>query len=75
MRDKFSASVKQRLARRVGYKCSNPDCYRLTTGPHSNPRKIINIGVAAHIKAASTKGARYDASQTSAERKSIENGI
>jgi hypothetical protein len=35
----------------------------------------INVGTAAHIKAASPGGPRYDAAQTPAERSHIDNGI
>ncbi len=75
MRDDFSEKVKQQLARRVGYRCSNPDCRRSTSGPSLSTTEAINMGVAAHITAASPGGARYDASMTSDARKSYDNGI
>lgn len=74
-RDDFSLSTKRKLAERVSYFCSNPKCRRITVGPHSIVTKSLCSGRAAHIKAASPKGPRYDASQTSKERKSINNGI
>lgn len=74
-RDDFKPAVKILLAQRVGYLCSNPQCQRLTIGPRRGEVGANNIGVAAHIKAASTRGARYDSSQTPAERANAANGI
>jgi tetratricopeptide (TPR) repeat protein len=77
-RDDFSQQDKERLGKRVGFHCSNPDCGIVTIGSSSESNSSVNnIGVAAHIfAAASGKGARrYKASMTSEERKSIENGI
>lgn len=75
MRDDFDDKTKGILARRAGYRCSNPKCRKLTTGPQTHPAKAINIGVAAHIAAASPGGKRYDPTQTSVDRKSVGNGI
>ena len=74
-RDDFKPSVKTQLAQRVGYLCSNPNCQRLTIGPRKGEDGANNVGVAAHIKAASVGGPRYDANQSSSERASLENGI
>ena len=74
-RDDFSAKTKELLANRVGMKCSNPGCRKLTCCANTNPDKVTNIGVAAHICAAAKGGPRYDASMTPEERKSPENGI
>jgi len=75
MRDDFDNNTKDILAKRVGYRCSNPNCRKLTAGPQEDSSKAINIGVAAHITAASKKGPRFDANLTPIERKSIDNGI
>jgi energy-coupling factor transporter ATP-binding protein EcfA2 len=75
MRDDFTLSVKETLARRVGWRCSNPPCSQLTIGPHTEPTKTVNIGVAAHITAAAPGGKRYDSNLSPEQRKSIENGI
>src|SRR5262245_49442036 len=75
MRDDFSASTKDLLARRVGFHCSNPRCDRVISGPDSTGSKAVNIGVAAHISGASPGGPRFDASLTSDQRISAENGI
>lgn len=74
-RDDFTVKVKSRLAERVGMRCSNPACCKPTSGPRSDPSNAINIGVAAHITAASPGGPRYDASLLSNQRNDISNGI
>lgn len=74
LRDDFVGKVKEKLRARVGNKCSNPDCRVYTTGPGTED-KINNIGVAAHICAASPGGPRYDLNMTVKERKSFDNGI
>lgn len=74
-RDDFLVSTKELLANRVGRKCSNPMCRKLTCGANDDPEKCTNIGVASHICAAAKGGPRYDASMTPQERRSFENGI
>jgi hypothetical protein len=75
MRDDFKTQVKDILSKRVGLRCSNPNCRALTSGPNSSDDKATNIGVAAHITAASINGPRYNVSMTTSERSSIKNGI
>ena len=75
MRADFAQSVGTSLAHRVGLLCSNPDCRAATSGPKSQPEKAVNVGVAAHITAASLNGPRYDPSLTDRERRSASNGI
>ena len=74
-RDNFSTTVKDILAKRVGYVCSNPNCKKHTIAPNFEEDKITNIGEAAHITAAAFGGPRYDESLSPSERKSINNGI
>lgn len=75
-RDEFSARTKQRLADRVGNVCSFPECHRPTSGPSAEgTNATVNVGEACHIAAASPGGRRYDATMTSEERSSIDNGI
>src|SRR5690349_211383 len=74
-RDDFPNPVKQLLARRVGVKCSNPDCRKPTSGPHQLPDKTVSIGVAAHITGAAPGGPRYDSALLTAARRSAGNGI
>lgn len=73
-RDEFTNVLKNRLAKRVMYVCSNPSCRKITIGPDSESG-INNIGVAAHICAAASGGPRYDKNMSEKERKSIDNGI
>jgi hypothetical protein len=75
MADDFSEPVKRALASRVGNLCSNPECRALTSGPQEDPAKALNIGVGAHITAASPGGARYDADLLPEERSGPSNGI
>jgi hypothetical protein len=73
-RDDFSKPTVDRMAKRVGMKCSYPDCHAPTSGPDA-AGGITNTGIAAHISAASPGGARYDPNLSSEERSDIGNGI
>lgn len=73
--DEFPQKIKNILAGRVGWRCSNPLCRKLTCGPSSKEEKVINVGEAAHICAASEGGPRYRGSMSSEERSSYDNGI
>jgi hypothetical protein len=75
MSDDFSEPVKRALAARVGHRCSNPDCRALTSGPQDDPAKSVNVGVAAHVAAASPGGPRYDPDMLPEERSAPANGI
>jgi hypothetical protein len=74
-RDNFTSSIKRVLAARVCHRCSNPECRKPTSGPQEDASKAANIGVAAHIRAASSQGARYDPGQSASARSSADNGI
>ncbi len=75
MRDDFNEDIKRRIAGRVGYRCSNPRCRNPTSGPGIDPDRALNIGVAAHITAASPGGPRFDPSLRADQRSSIENAV
>jgi hypothetical protein len=75
MREEFTKKVKDTLAKRVNFLCSNPKCRRLTVGPNNNESKSTLVGVAAHIYAASLNGPRYNNELSNLERSSINNGI
>lgn len=75
MRDDFSAKTKITLQKRANLHCSNLDCQIHTSGWHTDDEKATNVGVAAHITAASEGGPRYDPNLTSKERKSAKNGV
>jgi len=75
MRDDFSENLKRALAARVGNVCSNPTCSSHTSGPHVDPAKTVNIGIAAHIAAAAPGGPRFDHHQVPADRSGASNAI
>ena len=71
----FSDATRKLLADRVGHRCSNPGCRRPTVGPHSDENKKMSCGEAAHIRAASPGGKRYDPDMSDQERVSASNGL
>ena len=75
MRDDFSKQTITKIAKGVGYRCSNPDCGKPTVGANAAQDGIITIGVAAHICAASMGGPRYNPAQTTQARRGRDNGI
>jgi hypothetical protein len=75
MRDDFTEETRRTLAARAGSRCSNPDCGALTSGPQLDSTKALNVGVAAHITAASPGGARFDVALRPEERRSADNAI
>ena len=75
MRDDFTSPIKTTIARRAGHLCSNPHCRRLTVGAAHGHDGSQNIGVIAHITAASPGGARYDANLTPQQRGGADNGL
>jgi len=74
-RDDFSIDVKRALSNRVANICSNPTCSAPTSGPHTDPSKALNVGVAAHITAAASGGPRFDSNLTALQRRHASNGI
>jgi tetratricopeptide (TPR) repeat protein len=75
MRDEFGANIRRIIAARVNHRCSNPECRAVTGGPQIDPAKAVNVGVAAHITAAASGGARYDESLSQEQRKHLNNAI
>ena len=71
----FSRDTVDKLGRRAGFHCSNPDCGALTSGPQEGNIGAINIGEAAHIYGARPGSARYTVTLSSAARGDITNGI
>jgi hypothetical protein len=71
----FLKPTKDTLAKRAGQICSNPDCRKRTSLPHTDENKAVNIGQAAHIRAARKGKARYDQNMTDEDRRAISNGI
>lgn len=74
-RDGFSDKTKRAIALRVGGECCFPGCKAVISGPSTNPEAFINVGVAAHIYAASEGGPRFNSAMTPQQRKSAKNGI
>jgi hypothetical protein len=74
-RDDFARAVRSGVAARVGFRCSNPSCQKITSGPAADASRALTIGVAAHVTAASPEGPRFDSSITQEQRNSIENAI
>jgi hypothetical protein len=75
VRDEFRGAVKTVLAQRAAGRRSNPACGAVTLGPELEPDSAVNVGVAAHITAASSGGPRYDPALASAQRAAAANGI
>lgn len=73
-RDHFDQGTKTLLARRVAFRCSNPDCGAPTIGP-GIADTAVSVGVAAHITAASRGGPRFDEGLTGEQRRHGNNGI
>jgi len=71
----FNAKTIEALSKRVAFRCSNPDCSKLTVGPNSEPFKATNIGEAAHIYGALPGSARYRNVMSDVERAMIANAI
>ncbi|MDQ2945003.1 MAG: hypothetical protein M3Y27_03530 [Acidobacteriota bacterium] len=71
----FSAATRKIIAERAGYQCSVLNCGRLTVGPGSGKNQVMNVGMAAHIYAASPGGPRGTGGLSAVERSEPENGI
>ena len=74
-REDFPQKTIEVVAKRAGFICSWPSCNKRTVGAGTAEDKVVNIGVAAHIRAASPGGPRYDHQQTKEERISPNNAI
>jgi len=72
---KFDAETKKKIGARAGWRCSFPDCGRVTVGPGANPDEFAQSGTAAHIYSKSENGPRGTGGLSAAERKSVDNGI
>ncbi|NRD51622.1 hypothetical protein [Corallococcus exiguus] len=74
-RDDFPKTVREQLAKRVGFICSRPECRTSTSGPNSTEGKATILGEAAHITAAAPGGPRHDKLLSNEQRSSIMNAI
>jgi hypothetical protein len=75
VRSDFSIETKRILAERANSRCSRPQCHAATSGPQLDPARALNLGVAAHITAASPDGPRYNPNLTDDQRRHPDNGI
>jgi hypothetical protein len=75
LRDDFTQRTIADTAKAVSYRCSNPDCQRLNVGSNADHDGVINVGVGAHITAASAGGPRYDESAGTDTRRGKDNCI
>src|SRR4051812_2163316 len=71
----FSQRTIETLAKRAGQVCSKPNCQTITSRPHTDETKSINLGEAAHINGARPGSMRYESNMTDAQRSHISNGI
>jgi hypothetical protein len=71
----FPKPVQDRLAKAVGFRCSNPECRKPTTASGEKGQETIVIGEAAHIYAKSNGGPRAKAELSAKQRKDYANGI
>lgn len=74
-RDNFKKSVIELVNKRVNGRCSNPSCRTPTFAPAAETLAVINVGIAAHICAASPGGPRYSPDMSSKDRGGFENAI
>ena len=76
-RAEFSEKTRILVAKRAGYRCSYPNCGKLTVGPDKDPGKAVDTGIGAHIYSAalSGKGPRGTGDLRKSELESPENCI
>jgi hypothetical protein len=75
MRINFPIKVRRVIAERSAYRCSFPECYRLTIGPGASDAEVSCTGVASHIYSASPGGPRGSAGLSPLEVKAPANAI
>lgn len=74
-RAEFSRRTREITAQRAAYRCSFPNCDRITIGPAKKTGKASCIGIAAHIYSAAASGPRGSGGLSPDELKSTENAI
>lgn len=75
MEARFTGPVRDLLAKRASWHCSNPSCGILTVGPTADDATASNLGEAAHIYGARPGSARYRDEMTDPARADVSNGI
>ena len=72
---RFTGPIRDLLAKRASWYCSNPACGILTVGPTADETTASNLGEAAHIYGARPGSARYRDEMTDPARADVSNGI
>lgn len=67
--------MKDLLAKRAGFRCSFPDCRKLTVGPGAGVHEVSLSGVASHIYSAADHGPRGREGLRPEEIRASTNGI
>ena len=75
MRINFSPRVKQRVAKRSGFRCSFPQCDKPTIGPAESTGDSVSTGVACHIYSAAERGPRGQGNLSPDQLADIENAL
>ncbi len=71
----FLPPIKLLASQRAGYKCSFPECGKVTIGPGPTPDTVSKLGKAAHIYAASPNGPRGQGAMSEDQLRSVRNCI
>ncbi|WP_143518145.1 hypothetical protein [Pseudomonas sp. PIC25] len=72
----FTEKTRTKLMFRAGHVCSNPECRAPTSGAkEGDDEGVLNMGVAAHICAASPNGARFDPKMKPQQIAAYKNGV
>ncbi len=75
-KNNFTERTRTKLMFRAGHVCSNPECRAPTSGAKEGEDEgVLNMGVAAHICAASPKGARFDPKMKPQQISALKNGV
>jgi hypothetical protein len=74
-RREFGKEKRHIIAARAGYRCSYPDCDKLTVGPGTASETFEDNGYAAHIYAAVPKGPRGQGKLNPVQLSAVSNGI
>lgn len=72
----FTAAVQEVVARRTGFRCSNPRCRKPTMGPFGTRfDSYIYLGEVAHICTTQPKSERFDGTLSIERRGGVANAI
>jgi hypothetical protein len=75
-RDEFPKAIRDAVAKRASFVCSNPECRALTVAPSdADASDFVYIGKVAHMSAAAPGGPRYDSSMTAQHRMDVSNAL